>query len=216
METANASAASVTRTYRAAIRLGEDFITLEETITLPLTASDDEIQRAVDLGWRIFQAQRTELEEQIGMIRDRAPASQGITVRDPDAPASEKQRNYIVALQEDLSWSSEQLALYASEQFVDLVTMTKGQASLFIDGLKQIAEERPRYTETPHPRASAEAPAPAEFHPMTERQQRALLSLAHERNTDLDAEVQQHFGITRAELSSEQAGTLLTQWQRKR
>jgi len=33
----------VSRTYRAAIRLGEDFITLEETITLPLDASDEEV-----------------------------------------------------------------------------------------------------------------------------------------------------------------------------
>ena len=37
----------VSRTYRAAIRLGEDFITLEETISLPLDASDEEVTQAV-------------------------------------------------------------------------------------------------------------------------------------------------------------------------
>ena len=39
---------SVTRTYRAAVRLGEDFITLEETVTLPLDATDEEVQKAVN------------------------------------------------------------------------------------------------------------------------------------------------------------------------
>jgi hypothetical protein len=33
---------TVARTYRAAIRIGEDFITLEETIALPIDASDEE------------------------------------------------------------------------------------------------------------------------------------------------------------------------------
>src|SRR3989442_164497 len=50
----------VSRTYRAAIRIGEDFITLEETIALPLDASDDEVAQAVELGWRIYRAQREE------------------------------------------------------------------------------------------------------------------------------------------------------------
>ena len=35
----------VSRTYRAAIRIGEDFITMEETIALPLDASDEEVTR---------------------------------------------------------------------------------------------------------------------------------------------------------------------------
>lgn len=54
-------------------------------------------------------------------------------------PATEKQRNYIARLMDDLAWTSEQLAVYADEQQVDLVTMTKGQASTFIDGLKKLA-----------------------------------------------------------------------------
>jgi hypothetical protein len=47
--------ATVSRTYRAAIRIGEDYVTLEETIVLPLDASDEEVAKAVDLGWRIYR-----------------------------------------------------------------------------------------------------------------------------------------------------------------
>ena len=98
----------VSRTYRAAIRLGEDFITLEETITLPLDASAEEVTQAVDLGWRIYRAQREAAEAQAADIRSTAPAPAPITIRDPDAPASDNQRNYIATLQDKLTWSSEQ------------------------------------------------------------------------------------------------------------
>src|SRR5437868_10802853 len=135
----------VSRTYRAAIRIGEDFITLEETIALPLDASDEEVAQAVELGWRIYRAQREAVEAQVAGIRETIGAPAPIVVRDPDAPASEKQRNYIAALQDDLAWTNEQLTVYADEQSVDLVTITKGQASSFIDGLKKIAEERAQY-----------------------------------------------------------------------
>lgn len=137
---------SVTRTYRTAVRIGEDFITIEETVTLPIDASDEEVAQAVDLGWRIYQAQRAAVEQQVAGVRETAGAPQPITVRDPESPASDKQRNYIGVLQEDLAWSPEQLASYAREQAVDLVTMTKGQASAFIDGLKKLAETRGEYT----------------------------------------------------------------------
>jgi hypothetical protein len=53
-------------------------------------------------------------------------------------PATPKQRNYIARLMDDLGWTSEQLAVYADEQQVDLVSMTKNQASTFIDGLKKL------------------------------------------------------------------------------
>jgi hypothetical protein len=130
----------ISRTYRAAIRLGEDFVTLEETITLPIDATEDEIGQAVDLGWRIFAVQRAAAEEQISEIRAGMPAvPPQIRMRDPDAPASDNQRNYIATLQSKLAWTSEQLATYAEEQSVDLVTMTKAQASTFIDGLKALA-----------------------------------------------------------------------------
>src|SRR5262249_62360305 len=107
---------TVTRTYRAAIKLGEDYVTLEETVTLPLDDSDEEVAQAVDLGWRIYRAQREAAEAQVGDIRSTIGAPAPITVRDPDSPASDKQRNYIATLQENLTWTSEQLASYAEDQ----------------------------------------------------------------------------------------------------
>lgn len=56
-----------------------------------------------------------------------------------DEPATAKQRQYIAALMDDLGWHSEQIAVYAHEQGIDLVNMTKTQASTFIDGLKRLA-----------------------------------------------------------------------------
>jgi hypothetical protein len=206
---------SVTRTYRAAVRLGEDFITLEETITLPIDASDAEVQQAVELGWRVYRAQREAVEQQIAYVRETQSGAAPITVRDPDAPASEKQRNYIAALQDDLSWTHEQMAIYASEHGVDLVTLTKGQASGFIDDLKRLAEDRGRYSAaTPAPvraRAAGDAAQPA-----SERQLQALARLAHSRAVDLDAEIEQRFGVAAAALTQEQASSLISEWQAAR
>lgn len=203
----------VSRTYRAAIRIGEDFITLEETVTLPIDASDEEVTQAVDLGWRIYQAQRAAIEGQIASVRESAGAPQPITVRDPEAPASDKQRNYIAALQEDLSWSSEQLAAYAREQNVDLVTMTKGQASTFIDGLKKLAEERTSYNGQP---ARQEQPQrQADGAPVNDKQLYALERLAQQHGLDLDAEVQRRYGAPPHDLTAAQASALLREWQQR-
>src|SRR5215211_5486780 len=150
----------VSRTYRAAIRIGEDFITMEETIALPLDASDEEVTQAVELGWRIFRAQREAADAQVTDIRSAIGTPAPITVRDPDSPASDKQRNYIVTLQHNLAWNSEHLAAYAEEQNVDLVTMTKGQASVFIDGLKKLSEERTAYGDSARAKASASPAQP--------------------------------------------------------
>lgn len=215
MATPSRDERSVTRTYRAAIRLGEDFITLEETITLPIDASDDEVQQAVDLGWRIYRAQREAVEGQIATVREGQAAAAPITVRDPDAPASEKQRNYIATLQDNLSWSNEQLAGYASEHGVDLVTMTKGQASGFIDGLKKLADERARYNAESKARMAAE-PAEATAgggQPASERQLQALARLAQSRALDLDAEAERRYGVASEQLSDEQARAMLSEWQ---
>lgn len=56
--------------------------------------------------------------------------------------ASDKQRGFIAGLMDRMSWSSEQLAAYAIEQGYDLVTLTTSQASMFIDSLKTLADER--------------------------------------------------------------------------
>ncbi len=142
---------TVTRTYRAAIRIGEDFITLEETVSLPTNASDDEIQAAVDLGWRIYRAQREAVERQIeetraGRVASGPPTQNGgasYAPREPDAPASDKQRNYIARLQDNLFWNSEQLIAYAAERGInDLGALSKGQASALIEAMKKVDEER--------------------------------------------------------------------------
>ena len=56
----------------------------------------------------------------------------------PDMPASDKQRQYIARLIDDLGWHSEQLAVYAHEAGIDLVRLTKPQASQLIDRLKSM------------------------------------------------------------------------------
>ncbi|MCS6841650.1 MAG: hypothetical protein NZ699_13375 [Roseiflexus sp.] len=211
------SESTVSRTYRAAIRIGEDYVTLEETIVLPLDATDEDVKKAVELGWRIYQAQREAIEAQTASIREAQPAPPPPTVRDPDAPASERQRNYIAALQEDLAWTNEQLAAFAQEHRVDLVTMTKGQASAFIDSLKKLAEERQAYT--PAPRSipgdnGAGATRISDSAPASEKQIDALRKLASQHGFDLDAEVQQRFNVTLGELTSGQASTLLRELQR--
>lgn len=211
------SESTVSRTYRAAIRIGEDYITLEETIVLPLDATDEEVKKAVDLGWRIYQAQREAIEAQMASIREAQPAPQPPTVRDPDAPASERQRHYIAALQEDLSWTNEQLMAFAQEQRIDLVTMTKGQASAFIDSLKKLAEERQAYTVTPRGSTGDNGAGAARIPdnaPASEKQIDALRKLAHQHGFDLDAEVQQRFNVALSELTSGQASALLREWQR--
>jgi hypothetical protein len=217
----------VSRTYRAAIRIGEDFITMEETIALPLDASDEEVTQAVDLGWRIFRAQREAADAQVTDIRSAIGTPAPITVRDPDSPASDKQRNYIVTLQDNLAWNSEHLAAYAEEQSVDLVTMTKGQASLFIDGLKKLAEERTSYGDSARAKAAsnssqptrpAESAGPASSAqggaPVNEKQIHAMERLAQQQGIDLDRESRRRFDVDAHGLTYEQASSLLRDLQR--
>ncbi|HEU5015228.1 MAG TPA: hypothetical protein VFT66_22075 [Roseiflexaceae bacterium] len=212
----------VSRTYRAAIRVGEDFITLEETVTLPIDATDEEVAQAVDLGMRIYQAQREAIEAQATHIRETAGPPPAITVRDPDSPASDKQRNYIATLQDTLGWSNEQLTTYASENSVELVTMTKGQASTFIDGLKRLSEERGAYNDAQRSRNERAAEAPANdgaranggVTRANERQISALERLAQQHRLDLGAESQQRYGVPVDELSYDQASALLRELQR--
>lgn len=217
----------VSRTYRAAIRIGEDFITLEETIALPLDATDEEVVQAVELGWRIYRAQREAVEAQVASVRETVGVPAPIVVRDPDAPASEKQRNYIAALQDDLAWTNEQLAVYAGEQRVDLVTMTKGQASTFIDGLKKLAEERAQYGDGAKGKApaarteevtggagAAQSGHQADGAPINEKQLHALERLAQQQGLDLDMEARRRFGTVAHGLTFEQASALLREWQR--
>ncbi|HEU4322460.1 MAG TPA: hypothetical protein VFS21_04850 [Roseiflexaceae bacterium] len=217
-ERAKADERSVTRTYRAAIRIGEDFITLEETITLPADATDDEIGQAVDLGLRIYRAQREAIDAQISTIRESAGTPAPITVRDPDAPASDKQRNFIATLQDSLGWSSEQLAAYAQDQGLDLVTLNKGQASIFIDGLKKLSDERSAYGEgagrNRGDNRTANGNGSSSGAPANDKQISALERLAQQAGLDLETETRRRYNIPVARLSGDQAAALLKELQR--
>lgn len=160
---------SVTRTYRTAIKLGEDYVTLEETITVPVGATDDEIAQAGDTSLRVFGVQHERAQKLLKGLRDQfaqdAPqrgyqggngnGNGSTTIRDPDAPATEKQRNFIARLQEDAGWSNEQLAVIARQSGIDLVDMTKGQASQLIEILKS-----PELPPNPNPSGQAHAGRP--------------------------------------------------------
>lgn len=104
-----------------------------ETLRLEATASvqDDDVEAAFD---EAQAAVETEYAHQCIVAAPKKPA---------EPPASDKQRRYIARLQDDLCWTSEQLAVYASEQGIDLAAITLRQASTFIDGMKRLAEERP-------------------------------------------------------------------------
>ena len=136
----------ITRTFRAAIRIGEDFITLEETIHLPPDATDDQITQAVNIGWRIYEKQRTAIEEQVTLTREgrihQRPLIDEPASYSPPAPlASDKQRGFIAALQDRLRWTSEQMEAYSTEQGISLIGMTKAQASTLIDSLQKLIRE---------------------------------------------------------------------------
>lgn len=138
---------TVTRTIRAAIRIGEDFYTIEETITLPADANEAAITQAVALGWQVYRAQREAATAQVAEMREGIPVVAVL--------ASEKQRNYIAALQTQAGWSSEQLHAAATGLGFDLPSMTHAQASALIDAMKN-HQAAPPPTRTP-PKTAAEA-----------------------------------------------------------
>ena len=128
-------------------------------------------------------------------------------------------------MQENLAWNSEQLAAYAEEQSVELITMTKGQASGFIDGLKKLSEERAQYGDSARGKPQAvrteEATAengagarPADGAPVNEKQLHALERLAQQSGLDLDMETRRRYGVVAHGLTFEQASALLREWQR--
>jgi hypothetical protein len=165
----------VQHTLRAAVRIGEDFYTVEQVVTLPIGATDEQIQAAADTGMRMYVEQQAAVSWQIGQVREAAAANGStsggpVTVREPDAPASDNQRRFMGRLQDDLSWSSAQMAQWAESQNVDLVSLTKGQASTLIDTMIRIrdgVEPRPEFSRpaappAPRPPARRNQPLPIE------------------------------------------------------
>ncbi len=218
----------VTRTLRAAVKIGDDYYTIEETISLPPTANDDQIAQAVDAGLRMYTAQRAAVEAQVRNLREQV-VSQPLPVqlREPDAPASDKQRAYMDFLARELNIDNDQLATIANEHNMDVQTLTKREASELIDVLKkrQEAGSADGAEEDANEQAPAAVPAPQSKPaqpalPMgdriTQRQIRALDRLAEERGVDLDAEVQERFGDRPVDqLTTDEAGRLLGELQQR-
>lgn len=213
----------VTRTFRAAVKIGDDYYTIEETIALPPTAGDDEISQAVATGLRVYEAQRAAVEEQLRGLREQLVAQPlPVQIREPDAPASEKQRTYMDYLLKELGWDNERLATFAVERNLNILTLTKREASELIDQLKQIhagsPPEAPAEDEAEEPQPNVEqrqAILPIGER-ATQRQVRALERLVEERGIDLESELHARFGNRElAELSMDEAGQLLSEWQQR-
>ncbi|HEY0735877.1 MAG TPA: hypothetical protein VGD69_13275 [Herpetosiphonaceae bacterium] len=229
---------SVTRTMRAAVKVGDDYYTLEETITLSPTASDEQIAQAVATGLRMYEAQRAAVEAQVRDLREHVVVQPlPVTIREPDAPASEKQRQYMEYLLKELSWDNERLVAFASERMFNLLTLTKREASELIDQLKGVlageAEtsepeaEKPAEAEPAEDEPEPAAPVAEQAEPVanrqailpigeraTQRQVRALERLVDERGIDLEGELRARFGDrVLSDLSMDEAGQLLSEWQ---
>ena len=79
MPPATRTQSSVTRTLRAAVKIGEDYVTIEESITLASDASDADIAAAVALGWRIYTQQ---VETEAGQFDAWLQMAQSLTLID--------------------------------------------------------------------------------------------------------------------------------------
>jgi hypothetical protein len=212
----------ITRTLRAAIKVGDDYYTIEETIALPPSANDEQIAQAVDTGLRMYEAQRVAVEQQIRTLREHA-------VGEPDAPASDKQRSYMDYLLKELNWDYERLAAFAGERMLNLLTLTKREASELIDELKGLASGIPSETAETVTRDVDVVEQQAVVEPevnhqpilpigerATQRQVRALERLVEERGIDLEGELRARYGGRPiADLSMDEAGQLLSEWQQR-
>lgn len=208
----------IARTLRAAVKLGDNYWTVEETITLPTNATDEEIAVTVATGLRIYEAQRIAVEEQVCVLRDQLPPPLA-TMREPDAPASEKQRTYMEYLLREIGWDTNRLNAFAAERNLNVLTLTKREASELIDLLKHVKAGAPIEVVAPQQALVATQPARQRQtvgESATQRQIRALERLIEERGIDVDAELHERFGDRNlADLSMDEAGQLLSEWQQR-
>ncbi|MFZ9857608.1 MAG: hypothetical protein ACO3F2_04650 [Roseiflexaceae bacterium] len=128
---------SVSRTYRAAVKIGEDYVTIEETITLDMDATDEQIAQSVELGWRIFKAQQDSAKAQILEARE----SYG---DDRERIALPSQLERISDLQRLLGWDAQQLSDFLAERRLDGSKLSRRQASLVVDQLRRLIDEQQR------------------------------------------------------------------------
>ena len=160
----------IARTLRMAVKIGEDYVTIEETITLPLGASDAQIQEAVDLGWRIYSPQRDAAEAQILEARE----SYG---GDNERPALPSQRQRISDLQQRLTWDDATFVRFIEERGWDMATLTRQQASQIVQLMRRVYDEYQRHN------------APAHRRQITDLQR-----LATRLNVDLNALITRQYG----------------------
>lgn len=218
----------VTRTYRAAIRSGDDYITIEETIALPPTASDADIAQAVDTGLRIFRMQQTAVEAQIASLRDAHPVTNTTRIADPDAPASDKQRSYLEYLVTTLELPDDAMQTTLREHNTSYETLTKGQASDIIDKLKNQLDQKPANASQPDAAVqptlqaaavninNAPASSTANATPASTRQLAALQKVAQQHGTDLLGEIRARFGAQSLDdLTATEAGAMLQELQQR-
>lgn len=118
---------ALTLTYARLYNLGNYE---NEKIEITVSVDNDDVSAA-----RALAVAAVEAEHALLLTERRGEV---ITPRATPVPASDKQRQYIARLQDDMCWSSEQMAAYAREQGVDLVSMSVAQASTFIDGIKRL------------------------------------------------------------------------------
>lgn len=226
----------ITRTLRAAVKIGDDYYTVEETIALPPTASDEQIAQAVATGLRVYEAQRAAVDSQVRALRDQVVSHAApVQIREPDAPASEKQRAYMEYLLKELEWDTERLVAFATERSLNVLTLTKREASELIDDLKGVlagVDDAPEAEAAAEPAANETAEAEAEApeaeavverqailpigERATPRQIRALERLVEERGIDIEGELRARFGErSLQDLSMDEAGQLLSEWQQR-
>jgi hypothetical protein len=158
-----ATEGQVRHIYRASVKLGEDFRTLECEITVPIGASDDLIREAQDTARRVRLAQAEATERDIEALREDAQLAGGTrssryTIRDPEVPASTKQRNAIERLAVSKGWDTARLVDFCDLAGTPLLTITKGGASWLIDALTNA----PALPATGASFAPAAAPLPAQ------------------------------------------------------
>ncbi len=121
---------SVSRVYRVARKIGDDYYTIEEVVVLGVGATDDEIACAIELGTRIYQAQQEAASAQLAQLRAAIPLAL------PRRP-SQRQLNAVAALQAKVGIPTiavvyRELGIATSEP------QTFAEASALIDRFKAI------------------------------------------------------------------------------
>jgi len=214
--TVPAQSSTITRTYRAAIKAGDDFVTIEETVTLSTNASDTDIAAAVATGLRIFTAQAAAVEAQIAALRGFHPVGAGAT-----EPATESQLSYLETLVG--RGTGKTLAAYVAEKGTTL-PLTKSGASGLIEELKAGVQTPAAVAPTtPHEHVEedlhevreesepTEAPiAPTDTAPATDRQINAIRGICAGKKLRLVDVLKTHVGnVPLEQLTKGQAGIVI-------